>query len=191
MGDVRSPRAEAGGGPRRDTGECRAGGSARIRAPSCSRPHQGHGGRSRRGGRRRMVPRLEHRVYGRRPGVDCRPGDHRRRRAGFALAYPGGRARPHLRGRAKPRLAARPRLHYRSGGHGLPARFDPGRLRMPGVARRVRAEDRAAGGRGGLRGARTGLPRARHRGRHERGRSSSSSRSSRACESSTERATTR
>ena len=57
VGDVRSARATAGGGRRRDPGQRATGGRLRVRAEARRRPHPRQGGRPRRGGRQRSVPR--------------------------------------------------------------------------------------------------------------------------------------
>ena len=74
VGDVRSARAEAGGGPRRDPGQRGARGPLRVRAEAHRRPHPRHGRRPRRGGRRRALPRRQHRRDGGWPDLERRPG---------------------------------------------------------------------------------------------------------------------
>ena len=124
------------------------------------------GRRPRRGGRRRPPPRCEHRRDRGWPDLDRRPVHHRGRRPASRLPIPGAELALTLRGRAHPERPARSRLRDRSGRHRLPARLDPGRLRL-----RVwlveygrgscRARDRRR-----LGGARAGVPDAGHRGRH-------------------------
>ena len=67
-------------------------------------------------------------------------------------------------------VAARAGLRRRSRRHRLPARLDPGRLRLPRHAAGTRHPDRATRRRGRLGRARAGVPGPRHRRRHRRRR---------------------
>ena len=168
MGDVRPARAASRGRPRRDPLPTPSGWpdhlyerkrvADRIRsAGSIPKRPATPGSSTPRPGRR-----------DRRPQLDWRPGDHRRRRQGRRLPIPGAELGLTDRGPSQPQLPAWPSLRHRSGRYGLSAHVDPGRLRLRCHARRVRPTDRAASGCRRLGRARKRFCATWHRDHHQR-----------------------